>query len=314
MRKSFSLATYTVRVRNVLTHSDETVDAFDDGNDLLQVISDYFNELKATATDNPEDRQVISLPKLDLEGRRVLGTIETGSYGLESNIYNVKKKSIVYKRSEDEADMLPFFFLFEIPEGTDEAILILQRTGNYGIRKILHSVLAPRFQEHFPDLRLRIDPLVPAEQIKSLFKEGRVTQIRFVRYGLTSDLADYYEGGHKEKTGRMELVAYARRGDHFNLKGILSKALQGKFAAKLFSLEEIDFEYDTVKVGVAKKGRSLKQVDLGNLGRMRSYRDITENVKLKSGGHPEFQSIKSAAIELLNEIKGELYGKASAAS
>jgi hypothetical protein len=314
----FSLAVYAVRVRNVKEREFEVVSSFLDDNgdddedrDLLDVFGKQFKKYEQESADDESAQLILRVSKVLEEKRCIYGLIEIGLYGRESTLFNRKKKQDVYKKSRDEADMSPFFFLVDVPVGTDEAILILQRTGAHGIRKVLYSLLAPPFQNQFEDLRLRIDPLVLESDLQALFKVGRVTQVRYSKFGLSSDIADHYEGGHKESPGRMELVFHARRGDHFNLASEIQQVLRGKAVKQVFALEEIDFDFDNVKLTMDENGRR-KQVDLTRFLRARSYHDVTDKIKIQGSGQPEFNSIKKAAFDLLTQIRKQIYGAGAA--
>ncbi|MFZ0038252.1 MAG: hypothetical protein WAK91_12560, partial [Candidatus Acidiferrales bacterium] len=150
MRTSFSLAAYVVRVRNVATRENEQLDAIAGSKDLFGTLFAYLDTTGKAPANDENGKQVLAIPNLQSGNRRIYGIIETGHYGLESNLYDVRKREVVHKRTENEADMLPFFFLFEIPTGTDEAVLILQRIGKYGIRTLLSSLLKETFQAEFP--------------------------------------------------------------------------------------------------------------------------------------------------------------------
>jgi hypothetical protein len=279
--------------------------------DLLDILKKYLEDIKKETSDDEAARVILRIPRIVEEKRTLFGTIETGAYGREGVLYHRKKKQDVYKKTRDEADMSPFFFLLDVAKGVDEAILILQRSGAYGIRQVLYNILAPRFEQEFDDLRLRIDPLVLDSDLKKLLRRGRVTQIRYCRFGLSSDIADHYEGGHKESPGRMELVFHARRGDHFNLAGKIRQVLEGQSVAEVFALEDNDFEFDTVKLGLEENGRT-KQVDMSHYMKVRSYHDVTEDLRILASGHPDFDSIKERALELLAQTQKQLYGPAGA--
>ena len=311
MPSLFALAVYLIRVRNVTERKFETLSSFLDQHDLLEVAKRYLEQIKKDTSDDEAAQLVLRIPALFSEKRRLFGTIETGAYGLESTLYHRKKKMDVHKRTRDEADMSPFFFLLDVPEDVDEGVLILQRAGTHGIRKILYTCLAPTFQEEFENLRLRIDPLVLEKELKKLMKGGRVTEIRFCRFGLSSDIADHYEGGHQESPGRTELVFHARRGDRFNFTEQLGEILKGKQVTEVFALEDMDFDFETVKVGLSRGGRTT-QVDLSHIAKIRSYHDVTDRLRITGSGHPDFESIKQAALDLLTETRQQLYGRAGA--
>jgi hypothetical protein len=123
----------------------------------------------------------------------------------------VPKRAIVHARQSSEADLWPFFFRFDIPDGTEEGLLILQRTGNYGIRKTLQRFLIDSFRNDYEDLRFHLMPVVDPEQMEK-YERGKVEELRFVKISLPSDLADGYAKGNEQVRGKVELVFKARRG------------------------------------------------------------------------------------------------------
>jgi hypothetical protein len=152
-----SLAAYAVKVWNPNDRDYETLSDFDgEGADVFNFVHDVLSRIKTQTLDQKELQQAFSVPKLEKKNRTLCGTVETGQYGHESDFINVKTTKVVYKRKKDDAEMLPFYFYFEIPEGVEDGILILQRTSNFGIRKVLHWVLnmalgkAPGIQTKIP--------------------------------------------------------------------------------------------------------------------------------------------------------------------
>jgi hypothetical protein len=85
----------------------------------------------------------------------------------------VETEKIAYERKITEANMLPFYFLVDLPEETDEGIILLQRLGMFGIRKMLYHVLSQKFAEKFEDFRLDLHTLVDADEIAKYQKGKR---------------------------------------------------------------------------------------------------------------------------------------------
>jgi hypothetical protein len=307
MDRLTKLAVYSVRVRDVAEKQNERLDAFgDEESDLFDFIHNTLNEIKEANKDDEGLQQIISVEKLSTDERTIFGIIETGYYGLPGKLYDRKKRKYVHDKTEDEAEMLPFFYLFEIPQGKDEGILILQRTSRYGIRSVVSHVLDGMFEKmHGGDLRLKINTLVTTKDVERVLKNARVTQLRFTKFGLSRNLEDYYQGGHKEKSGRMELIAYAKKGLSFTVGGLLNRVLHGESPKGLIELDE-KFDYDTVKVGISERS-GTRQVNLSKLLNIRSYHDVTEKLKFKKG-RPTFESLKEEALKLLKQTKDEVYG------
>jgi hypothetical protein len=304
-----SLAVYSIRVRNVVEHESETLSSILGEEDLLGILKTYFDELRAETPDNESSQIILRVLKCGVEGRNLMGMIETGAYGIESVLINRKTKVEVLKRTPDVADMFPFFFLFHVPDGTDEGILILQRRGHYGIRSILHFLLKLKFEDEFPDLRLHIIPQILEKDFKKLL-HGLATRIRYCQYKPSSDITDNATGGHEEKFGSVELVFKAKRGIFFDLRDKLGKIIRGQSANSVFELEDFDFDFQKVKVDLIQPNGRPRQVDLNNLKNARSYHDITDELDEMKKSPNDFDALKELAEELLLETRRQLYGRA----
>lgn len=304
MPNAISLASYLIRIHDVTEREDEILSELPDGTDLLDYLDKQLAAMKQTRH-NQVSQEVLSVSELSRSARTLIGIIETGDYGRESNIYNVDSRRIVYKRKVEEADMWPFYFRFEVPEGTDEGLLILQRTGNYGIRHVLARFLRESFANDFEDLRFRYEPIVDAKDIER-YAHGAVQEVRFVKVDLPRDLEDRYDSGHKEVRGQMELVIRARRGGSLPFQRYLGGLIRKGQRTGVFAIDEGKFEYQGVKVKTKVSGTS-RTFQIGD-PKLRSYHDISNAVKIGKGGHPTFESLNDAAGELADRLKKQMYG------
>jgi hypothetical protein len=265
-------------------------------------------EYSDTLLDQKELEQAFSVPKLEKKDRTLCGAVETGQYGYESDFINVKTGKNVFKRKKEDAEMLPFYFYFEMPEGTEDGILILQRTSNFGIRKVMHWVLNVAFEEKHPEYKLRFRPLV-AETEVDRFIRGKIQTIHFIRKNIPADLADAYDKGHAEVRGTVELVMRASKKSVLPMNGLLSRIFKrhdGNVGG-VFELDEEEFAYDNVKAEV-KIGRATRTINAAHPGRIRSYYDVTEVVELGPNGHPRYNSIQEHAEKLAAQLRVLLYG------
>ena len=300
----YSLATYAIRVwskdpdnRGWLQLGD-----FGDG-DLLKVLRRGIKSLDAYSSD--ADKKVLRMPKLSIRGRHLEGIIETGEYGYESDLLDIDTGDVSYHRQVTEAEMLPFYYLFELPEDTNEGIVVLQRFQQFGIRGLFGKALINWFNGEYPAYRLSINPLVPREAWAPFFEDGHVRAVRFIRYDIPADITDAYdEGGHREEEGYMELVLRARRGQSLPLLDRLREAVSGR--RDIHQVIEIpDFDYDDVKVEVSLGG-SNRTVDLGKLHKTRSFFDITAQIEVGADGHPDFASVSSVARQLVADLRSSM--------
>lgn len=303
MPKTISLAAYLLKVRDVREREDETLSEIDGETDLLDYLNEQLGAMRETKH-NEQHQQVLSVTRLTKSNRTLLGLMEEGEYGAETNIYSVPKQTVVYRRKRDDADLWPYFFRFDIPEGVDVGLLILQRSGNYGIRKVLHRFLRESFANDHEDLRLHLDPIVDPEQVHK-YERGLVQEVRFVKVSLPADLADRYDTGNRQAKGRMELVIKAQRGSALPLRKLIATLLQKRERSGVFAIDEGNFEYNDVRVKARVDGTS-RTFSIGD-PKLRSYYDITSAVKIERGGHPSFESMNEAASELAERLLSKLF-------
>lgn len=297
----FSLSAYTIRVRN----GDGEPTALDDvcgGKDMLDVLEAYLEAARVRAADDPRASTLLRVARMTRADRTLTGTVETGEYGYESSLYDLDHAVVSHHRTVREAEMLPFYFLIRVPQGRDEGILILQRFKQFGIRRSLSLYFHDQFDLACPDSRLEMNPLVPEQFVTEVLRNGRVTKVRFVRFRIPGDIADAFEqGGHLEEEGHLELAVVAKRNGSIPVVDRILNVVDGHTDARhLMELRE--FPYDTVKVEV-NSGGAHRTIDLSNLRRVRAYYDITDDVRVGAGGHPEFRSIDALALRLAEELQ-----------
>lgn len=88
-----------------------------------------------------ERKEIISTEGKE-EYELLFGRVKTGEYGIESELLDITNGNI-YKRKENQADMLPFGFCIAVPKGkVTQAIIILQTIGNYGMKVALQRKIS----------------------------------------------------------------------------------------------------------------------------------------------------------------------------
>jgi len=307
MQPTISLASYAIRVWNIDEHEPDPISNFSDGADLIDFLRTFFDGLKTSVAHDEVIRQVLRVKTLTVGGRQISGIIETGEYGSESELWDVKKKSVAHTRKTTEADMLPFYFLADLPEGPDEGLLMLERRGMLGIRQLLYRAVIAEFEKKFKDHSLRFDPLVQSTELAK-YANGKIESIRFVRFDIPKDISEAFGSGHKEVKGRVELVVHAQRGKSLPLNDALKRFLRGgKKVGELIALDETNFEYQNIKMR-SRVGQSTRTIDLARGKHLRSYHDISDTVQFDpKSGNPQFDSIHNLATTLARELKSQMY-------
>jgi hypothetical protein len=306
MPQLISLAVYGVKVRNVADRTFEILSNFDDNDsDILDFFEDVLTRIRSNTLDQKELQQAMTVTDIDRESRVLKGLVKIGDYGHESDLYNVGTKKVVYHRNKEDAEMLPFYFRFEVPEGTEDGLLILQRTGPHGIMKLVEWVLGTALDDAHPDLKLILSSLADQSQMEE-FVRGKVQKITFVRKAIAPDVEDNYDKGHQEVRGTMELVLRAAKGSAIPMNGFLERILGKRKPNGIFELhDDQEFEYDNVKA-IVKSGRSTRTINAEKPLYLRPYHAI-EDVRMDRDGHPNFESVDEHARELARKFRDILF-------
>ena len=301
----FSLATYTIRLREKYTGNYKDLDFLGRGEDLQVAFGQYLRTRQADYSIDSSSQSMLRVQQVTERGRSFSGRIATGEYGYEATLYDVRAAIVSYRRTADDAEMMPFYFLAYLPAGRDEGVLILQRRSQYGIRTVFLRDFVKYFEGSFPDLKVEINPLIPSQLIDQYLQNGRLTKVRFIRFHIPSDVTDAYDtGGHVEELGRVELSVWAGRNRGLPVVDRVREVLNGRRNINEM-IELSSFDYDNVKVEI-DLGGSRRTLDLSNVMKLRAHYDISSEVKVGADGHPEFGSVDGIARKLLSSLEASL--------
>ncbi len=298
---TFSLAIYTVRVRPKRSAGSLPIHQFAPGRDLLEIVSAYISSLRVRISHDVKQRKLIRVTSVSREkgARSIDGIIETGEYGYEADLYDVSAEKISYNKTVNEAEMIPFYFLFSLPAGVDEGILILQRFKNFGIRK----VLLDDFERHFRSLNLDFvvdfSPLVPEAVVRGWVRDGKIRTVKLVSFKLSSDLAKAFDIKNHEEV-YSELVVRVKHKGSNAFSGLANRFLGRRGQQRLIELRETKYDYDDLKLEV-DLGNGHRTVNVTRGGNPRAIYDITDGVVVEKSGHPSFESIRQQALTLLRD-------------
>lgn len=304
-----SLTSYLFRIKSRSGKQYMKMGSYKENTDFLQTASEYLLALQNTSHINSKKQKIIGSAEIHTTNRLVCGTIKSGEYGFACDLYNTENCSISYHREVQDADLIPFYFLMEIPDDADEGIMIVQRFNQFGIKSLLSDFLKDKFKSEHADMMLDIHPLVPEQILNQFINDGRVIKINFTRFTLPSDIADAFDGHqHKEMNGTTELVVKTSRNGHFPILGRIKECVSKHRPLNQF-IEIKNFEYDMVRIGVDFNG-NLRTFDLSDLYKISPSLDVSAEVELKDG-HPTFTSINTVAERFLDDLSKQIRGSSN---
>jgi hypothetical protein len=301
-----TMACYAVRVRRKYKRDEfEVIGTI--GAEPTRLIETFRDCLeKATKSHSVDEAQQRLLRVLRLERRKdtVVGVVEVGDYGYSADGINVKTRRISFRRSPEDAELLPFYFRIHLPQEGNMGILMVQRFGVTGVYGELKRLLTVAFEKQFGDRVLVLDRLVPTEVIKELMK-GKLLEVQLTTYSKPRDIADKFRfGGNLEAVGSLTIIARAKRNSYLPDPAWLSNIRKQRTGVVTVP-DLLGKETTRARIRVEYGGTS-RMVDLTDPDHLAPYIDISGDVAIDRNGHPKFESIDTHAGKLQEDLLAEL--------
>ena len=318
--KNYSLSIYRISINKRLDKNDRVIlSDYDYGNDLLSQLNEFFNTLKIEQFSNEsssiikddEEKKISRIFKnqnglfeLHTLSIYISGIIESGEFGTEENIIDSNTGQLKYRKKSIDAQMIPFFFMFNIPENSPYGYMVIERIGNIGIfstlTKSIQKFLAPLIQDN---VVLKIEPFFIQEVMDrnlNVISEAKKVIIKGVR---NKDL------GIAKITDNLitddiqaDIVYKAPRNGSIQIRSLLDKLKPSKNKKDLYTFPNIEYADIAFEL---KLGGKTKTISIGNINNLGTNLEITESITIGSNGYPTYESILQEAQKLLSYIKDE---------
>ncbi len=313
MANEIKLEVYTFQIRKKREQKPHylPLQDFFDGNDFLKFFIGYCDDLQSNLKTFDSYKRAIRLKKgsikNDSKTRTIRGILESGAYGFESSILDNNTESVVHIKQKDQTEILPFYFLVNVPNNLNFGYLFLQRFGVYGVNTVFHASFKKYFDSRFGDYIVDFNPHVSKELSDHFLSAGNIKEIVLRRMNLPPDLADklnmseYYESIHS-----VEIKIKSKRNKSFGGFGNKVKSFLKDRNAQFFDIPEMrSLGFDgTHNISVVSKvSGNTRTIDLSDTGNIRPYYDINKEVKIDSKGFPTFESIDNASMDLLSDFQ-----------
>lgn len=308
MAKKIGLGIYSISIWKNNTQAE--LHSILTNKSMIKIVQEYAQNNMDTYSDDKEKEALFLFDRVDVEeikdeeGKKrfdiLIGRVKTGEYGVESELVDIEDGSI-YGRSATQANVLPFGFAIAVAKGeVNKGIILLQTTGNMGIKSILQKKLNECFSANEIDASVLLGQILPKTYIDNYFKNGNLQKIRMIRYEIPEDVSEGYGINYGVKQTREERTICRPVGFLERKRVQLSEWMAGQRSCTEI-IEVDDFEYDDLKLEF-KLGRVNKTISLSDTRNIKVNEDITDVVDTR-GGNPVYDSLveilKSTAKEYL---------------
>ncbi len=307
INRTVALATYSIAFK--VSHKDEHYQMDDVGGiDAFTLIKDFLTDAKSPRRDD-ELKAVFKTRTVAADaGERLLhGVIETGEYGYSATGVDVKTEEVKYKRTADDAELIPLSYLIVLPKDERAGLVILQRFGNVGISSHFLSALRSYVGTRISKVTIEWEPLVHPSVVDAYSHKGKAKKIKFRQWLVPKEISDSLGRKLDPRDAYIEYSIIAKRsGVLGNVAGFFDKLGRNKTA--FLGLPQ-GFTPDDTLIEVDINGRS-RTVSVNDPGNMNAFYDITSKVDFKSDGHPKEEDVQEQAQDLVDDMFQVLKGAA----
>lgn len=339
MAKTYNIALYKISIYPLRKRDNKLVlSDFLNGKDLKSILYDMLKSLCYTPQETSEGQQdedneaaeteegSVDVTKVDKaenkyfriikkkgkdvlyeKGRSISGIIESGEYGTEENIVNIKSGK-TRKKQVNDALLMPFYFMFQIPENSRVAYLLVERISNIGIYSLLEKRIIKAIKEAIgteaEDFVASISPLAIRRIMeKHVAQFGGARKITLERIKSNDLSVSRATNGEicDDDIGNTQIVYTAKRNKMLSILNIFNKYKDKR--PQIYSMGEIEYADLKFEVQIGGSYHSLSMQDVGKLG---TYIEITKDLKYDSTQYPTYESLHRAACNIFDEINKEL--------
>lgn len=267
-------------------------DAFQLLETFIQLRSDEFVNIEDT-------KQVFRFSEFTFsqEKRVAYGWLESGSYGIRSDIIDVKTGKVDFKKAQNNAEIIKQFVYFFMPYGFNEAIALLHAFRSSGIKTLFFEQFSPYFNDQ-TKLNLQMNPL-SYDKAFDQWVDGQAKEIRLVKFTGFTDLADQIKHlGHDEQELRLKPPrkgALGKLKDYFDPNSEQAKAVEllTPLCAQVKTLIELDGKKRVFQVGTSAD-HAVCEIE------------APEELPLE-GGNPTFDGMAQWCTEVAREFSSTMY-------
>lgn len=232
-----------------------------------------------------------------------MGKINSGAYGVESEITDIETNEVVHKKKGNEADIKQFYFFIAIPKENEKyevekGIIIFQNIGVYGVKTITMDYLKTYLGKYF-DTSIYSGNICPEVFIERLIKDNTINKLIVVKNNISEDVSDNIGIGY----GKQE-VSYSKLMMKDSMKEKLINFVKNR--NRVFELE--DNKYDQVKVNVVDASGRIRTINLNYVDNLSVIESVPREIRM-ANGYPDQEKLLEHFKKVTNEYMEKMIFK-----
>ena len=232
------------------------------------------------------------------------GYVRYGTFGFESNFVDNKTKKTNYHRQTSDIEEIPLFYEFWCPENGRIGFVAFQSFQGRSCIRLVMNKLKDTFERRNHNFILDFRKLLPTDAHGSAFNAAPVKQLRLIKRGASSDIADRYFDHVEPDKLDLEFVMTARRSSSLGKLGSLFTAIRGGRKSVVTHMG-IDFPEAVAEIRVGSGTRKVSVLGVnGDAGVI----DLTDVITRGLNGHPTFESLERELNAILKDFYETVVG------
>ena len=233
--------------------------------DIFELFNFFLNDASRTKDDEHSMKLFSVLPETitnyDSETYRATSfVVNSGSYGLESEITDRISGQIKYKRTRDDADIKQFYCLIYVPKDVDgtsiqKGIMLFQTLSTYGIKTITTQEMKEFFSKKGITLETR--SVSVRMFMEKIIENGSLKKVTLVKNAVSPDSSDnmFISTGREEKS-------YIKPKLKQNWINKFLDFLDGKDQDDIFEINDEKFQDIRITFSISGKSRTVRANDI----------------------------------------------------
>lgn len=233
--------------------------------DIFELFNFFLNDASRTKDDERSMKLFSVFPETitnyDSETYRATSfVVNSGSYGLESEITDRISGQIKYKRTRDDADIKQFYCLIYVPKDVDgtsiqKGIMLFQTLSTYGIKTITTQEMKEFFSKKGITLETR--SVSVRMFMEKIIENGSLTRVTLVKNSVSPDSSDnmFISTGREEKS-------YIKPKLKQNWINKFLDFLDGKDQDDIFEINDEKFQDIRITFSISGKSRTVRANDI----------------------------------------------------
>lgn len=233
--------------------------------DIFELFNFFLNDASRTKDDERSMKLFSVLPETitNYDSKTYRATsfvVNSGSYGLESEITDRISGQIKYKRTRDDADIKQFYCLIYVPKDVDgtsiqKGIMLFQTLSTYGIKTITTQEMKEFFSKKGITLETR--SVSVRMFMEKIIENGSLTRVTLVKNSVSPDSSDnmFISTGREEKS-------YIKPKLKQNWINKFLDFLDGKDQDDIFEINDEKFQDIRITFSISGKSRTVRANDI----------------------------------------------------